>query len=96
MERNLIVERTQAGLKAAKERGVILGRRKGISEERKVVIEAACNLYRDSEMTTLDICASLGISSATLYRYLELYNIPKKKKPGRRPKIITPVLQERE
>lgn len=87
LERNLIVERTQAGLQAAKERGVKLGRKKGISEERKVVLEAACTLYKDGEMTTPDICASLGISSATLYRYLELYEIPKKNNPGRRKKI---------
>lgn len=87
LERNLIVERTQAGLQAARERGVKLGRREGIPEERKVIMEAACNLYRDSEMTTPDICASLGMSSATLYRYLKLYGIPKKNNPGRRKKI---------
>lgn len=35
-------------------------------------------------MTVSEICDSLGISTATLYRYLDIKRIPKKKNYGRK------------
>jgi len=82
LERNLIIERTNAGLVAAKERGVVLGRRKGLSGNRRVLQKAACDLYRQ-KMNTVDICKSLNISTATLYRYLREDGILLRGNPGR-------------
>jgi DNA invertase Pin-like site-specific DNA recombinase len=66
-ERNLIRERTQAGLKAARARGRKGGRPKVISEAK---IRRARELHKNSELTIKEICKTLGISPATFYRYL--------------------------
>lgn len=92
LERNLIIERTNAGLVAAKERGVALGRRKGLSEDRKVLQKAACDLYRH-KMNTVDICKSLNISTATLYRYLREDGILLRGNPGRPGRTTTKKVQ---
>lgn len=84
LERNLIIERTKAGLQAAKERGVTLGRKRGFDEVARRKIKAVCDLYIHDEMTVSEICDSLGISTATLYRYLDIKRIPKKKNYGRK------------
>ena len=82
LERNLMIERTNAGLAAARERGVQLGRRKGLTEDRKIVAKAACDLYKQ-KMTSDDICQSLKISTATLYRYLRTGKVKLRENPGR-------------
>ena len=65
MERELIVERTQAGLKAARERGRVGGRKRALSNSK---LEAAQKLI-DEGIPRKDVAVSLGISRATLYRY---------------------------
>ncbi len=67
-ERDLIKERTQAGLLAARTRGR-LGGRPRVLDARKVQIAQA--LYRDKSNAIVDICRTLRISRATLYRYLK-------------------------
>jgi DNA invertase Pin-like site-specific DNA recombinase len=69
-ERDLIRERTQAGLAAARARGRNGGRPKAaaLNDPRKVAIARA--LYNDKRNTIADICATLRVSRATLYRYL--------------------------
>src|SRR5512144_2185298 len=62
-ERDLIRERTQAGLTAARARGKVSGRRKAL-DARKVQI--ARQLYNDKSNSTADICRTLRISRATL------------------------------
>jgi DNA invertase Pin-like site-specific DNA recombinase len=66
-ERNLIRERTNAGLAAARARGRQGGRPKKL-DIRKA--EMAQQLYDDKSNTIDDICRTLGISRATLYRYI--------------------------
>jgi DNA invertase Pin-like site-specific DNA recombinase len=66
-ERDLIRERTQAGLAAARARGRMGGRPKG-GNARKMAM--ARKLHADKTNTIEDICRTLGISRATLYRYL--------------------------
>lgn len=66
MERELIVERTQAGLKAARQRGRIGGRPRSMTEEK---LKAAQNLIRDG-MQPKDVARTLGVSVPTLYRWL--------------------------
>jgi len=65
MERELIVERTRAGLQAARDRGRVGGRKKALSKSK---LEAAQKLI-DEGTPRKDVAASLGISRATLYRY---------------------------
>jgi DNA invertase Pin-like site-specific DNA recombinase len=67
-ERDIIRERTQAGLAAARARGRQGGRPKLPSTARKVAL--ARKLYEDGQTPVQDICRDLNISRATLYRYL--------------------------
>lgn len=67
-ERNLIRERTIAGLEAARARGRLGGRPKVTSASSKVVM--AKKLYADKTNEIEEICKTLNISRATLYRYL--------------------------
>ena len=67
-ERDLIRERTQAGLLAARARGRLGGRPRAL-DLRKVQIAQA--LYRDKTNAVVDICRTLHISRATLYRHIK-------------------------
>ncbi len=66
-ERNLICERTQAGLSAARARGRRGGRRKALDAKKRSV---AVNLYEEKKMTVSQICEMMGISKPTLYSYI--------------------------
>jgi DNA invertase Pin-like site-specific DNA recombinase len=71
-ERNIIRERTNAGLESARSRGKFGGRPAGLSEEAKRKAEIAGGLYLAKKLTVKEICTSLGIkSNATFYRYLK-------------------------
>lgn len=69
-EREIIRERTQAGLKAARARGRVGGRPKGLSEKAQQKAIAAQALYKDQKLSIIEICKNLSISKATLYKYL--------------------------
>jgi DNA invertase Pin-like site-specific DNA recombinase len=70
-ERDLISERTQAGLKAARARGRLGGRPKGLSDKAKSKAAVAAALYRDKKTKSIDqILKHVNISRATLYSYL--------------------------
>lgn len=69
-ERELLIERTQAGLKSARARGRLGGRRKGLSEEAKRKAVLAEALYAQGKQTISEISKGLRISRATLYSYL--------------------------
>jgi DNA invertase Pin-like site-specific DNA recombinase len=67
-ERELIRERTRAGLAAARARGRQGGRPKKLDSERKIKMAQA--LYDAGTHSIDDICQTLGISRATLYRHI--------------------------
>jgi DNA invertase Pin-like site-specific DNA recombinase len=67
-ERDLIRERTQAGLAAARARGRQGGRPRGLDRAK---IDMLKKLYADKSNSIEDICKTLRISRATLYRYLQ-------------------------
>jgi DNA invertase Pin-like site-specific DNA recombinase len=69
-ERDLIRERTQAGLVAARARGRNGGRPKGISSKAETTAMAVETLYREGNLTTIQIASKLHISKTTLYAYL--------------------------
>lgn len=65
-ERDLIRERTMAGLRAARARGR-KGGRKAKMDDRKIAL--ARKLMADPEYSVAEICETLGVSSSTLYRH---------------------------
>jgi DNA invertase Pin-like site-specific DNA recombinase len=69
-ERDLIRERTQAGLKAARARGRKGGRPRGLSKKAEATAMAAETLYREGKLSVQEICDQLDISKPTLYAYL--------------------------
>jgi DNA invertase Pin-like site-specific DNA recombinase len=66
-ERDIIKERTQAGLAAARARGRTGGRPRVLTERKA---QMARELYANKSNPVGEICKSLGISRATLYRYV--------------------------
>lgn len=71
-ERNLIQERTQAGLAAARARGRIGGRPKTLTAEKQ---QLAIDLYTEKKMSVDKLCETLGISKPTLYSYIHAAQI---------------------
>jgi len=67
-ERNLIRERTSAGLQAARVRGIKGGRPKSLTDKK---VEMARKLYADKSNSIEEICKTLGISRMTLWRYVK-------------------------
>lgn len=70
-ERNLIRERTQAGLKAARARGRKGGRPRALDATKTQLLY---KLYDEKQHTIEEICRLLGISKQTLYDYLARRN----------------------
>jgi DNA invertase Pin-like site-specific DNA recombinase len=69
-ERELIRERTQAGLSAARARGRVGGRPKGLSSEAEATAMAAETLYRERRLSVSAIAQKLHVSKSTMYSYL--------------------------
>jgi DNA invertase Pin-like site-specific DNA recombinase len=67
-ERDIIRERTNAGLAAARARGKLGGRPQALSPEK---IRLARKLYADKSNSVAEICKMLGISRHTLRRYVK-------------------------
>jgi DNA invertase Pin-like site-specific DNA recombinase len=66
-ERNLIRERTQAGLRAARARGRKGGRPRALDEKREQLLH---QLYAERKHTVKEICEIMGIAKSTLYSYV--------------------------
>jgi DNA invertase Pin-like site-specific DNA recombinase len=65
-ERDIIRERTQAGLQAARARGRKGGRPKSLTGKKVAMVQ---ELYNNKQNSISEICKTLNISRATLYRY---------------------------
>lgn len=70
-ERDIISERTKAGLESARARGRKGGRPKGLSKEAQDKAIIAKSLYDKGDMSVSKICSHLSISKSTLYKYLK-------------------------
>ena len=66
-ERNLIRERTMAGLEVARARGRKGGRPSKLSDKQKALV---LKLHKDGKHSIKDICQMLNISKQTLYNYI--------------------------
>jgi DNA invertase Pin-like site-specific DNA recombinase len=75
-ERELIRERTHAGLAAARTRGRVGGRRRGLSEEAERTAIVAETLYKEQQLGVNEIAQRLRISKVTLYKYLRHRGVP--------------------
>ena len=75
-ECDLIRERTQAGLVAARARGRLGGRPRGLSTQAEATALAAETLYREGQLSVRQIAAKLNIAKSTLYVYLRARGVP--------------------
>ena len=69
-ERDIIRTRTQAGLQAARSRGKLGGRPKGLGKAAISKAYAAETLYKENKLSITEICKQLNIARGTLYSYL--------------------------
>ena len=81
-ERDIIRERTKAGLAAARARGRVGGRPKGLSKKAQHKAILAERLYLEGELSISEICEQLSISKGTLYNYLHHQGVEVGRKPG--------------
>ena len=72
-ERNLIRERTQAGLQAARARGRKGGRPKSLNKDKQALV---VKLYEEKKHTIKQVCEMMEISKPTLYKYVESARVP--------------------
>ena len=66
-ERELIVERTKAGLESARARGKVGGRKFILSKSQIRLAEVS---MKNKDISVTELCIELGISRATLYKYV--------------------------
>jgi len=66
-ERNIIVDRTKAGLEAARARGRLGGRPKKLTKDQR---QNVIYLYEGKQHSIKQICDMHGISKTTLYAYI--------------------------
>jgi len=71
-EKELIRERTNAGLSAARARGRLGGRPKGLKSETVSKLKIMRPLISNKDSNYEEIYSSLGISRANFYRYIKL------------------------
>jgi DNA invertase Pin-like site-specific DNA recombinase len=75
-EREVIRERIQAALSAARARKRLGGRPKGLPRKAEATAYAAETLYREGRLSAQDIADKLHISKSTLYAYLRARGVP--------------------
>ena len=71
-ERELIRERTNAGLQSARSRGRTGGRPKGFTKEKIAKLLIMRSVYKDISKTPEEIYKPLGLTRATFYRYAKI------------------------
>lgn len=72
-ERDLIVDRTKAGLAAARARGARPGRKPALSSDQVAVVR---QMHSSGEHTVEAIAKVVGVSRATIYRALPTTDLP--------------------
>ncbi len=71
LERDIIIERTRAGLESSRRRGIKLGRKPGLSKVAQHKAMLAERYYRDNELSVEEIMKLIEVGSKkTLYKYL--------------------------
>jgi len=75
IERDLISERTKAGLAAAKEKGKRLGRPKGTFKSRLDGREKEIKLYLEKKVSKASIAKIMDVSETTLHSFIKSRNL---------------------
>lgn len=75
-ERDLIHERTMAGLAAARARGRAGGRPRVMTKQK---VKAAMAMMADRENIARDVATQLGVSLSTLYAYVDAKGMPRER-----------------
>lgn len=92
-ERDLIHERTMAGLVAARARGRSGGRPRVMT---KAKLKTAMTMMADRDNAARDVAVQLGISLSTLYAYVDAQGQPRARSAellGKRPRIPLSILK---
>ncbi len=81
LERDIIIERTKAGLESARHRGKVLGAPKGISKKNQQKAVLCEEYFKEGRLTVSEICKRLDISRATYYKYIRYRGFSGKLRP---------------
>lgn len=81
LERDIIIERTKAGLESARRRGKVLGAPKGISNKNQQKAILCEEYFKEGKLTVSEICERLDISRATYYKYIRFRGLSGKLRP---------------
>jgi len=81
LERDIIIERTKAGLESARRRGKVLGAPKGISKKNQQKAVLCEEYFKEGKLTVSEICERLDISRATYYKYLRFRGLSGELRP---------------
>ncbi len=87
-ERDIIRERTNAGLASARARGKMGGRPEGLTKEAQITAMAVYHLYQDKSVSISDIVKQSGVSVATVYKYIRYIEAKMKKEAGLKEAIV--------
>ena len=72
LERDIIIERTKAGLASAKARGKVFGAPKGLSKKNQQKAIICEQYFKEGKLTVSEICDRVDVSRATYYKYLRI------------------------
>lgn len=86
LERDIIIERTKAGLESARRRGKVLGAPTGLRKESKKKAKMCAVYFKEGELSVSEICERVDVSRATYYKYLEYEGLEDKKRMYRKSK----------
>lgn len=81
LERDIIIERTKAGLESARKRGAIIGAPKGLSKESKKKATLCAHYFNEGKLSVSEICNEVKVSRATYYKYLKIEGLQDKVRP---------------
>ncbi len=81
LERDIIIERTKAGMASAKARGKVFGAPYGISKKNKQKAIICEQYFKEGKLTVNEICERVEISRATYYKYLRHQGLDGKLRP---------------
>ena len=72
LERDIIIERTKAGLASARARGKVFGAPKGLSKKNQQKAIICEQYFKEGKLTVSEICNRVDVSRATYYKYLRV------------------------
>ncbi len=81
LERDIIIERTKAGMASARARGKVFGAPKGISKKNQQKAIICEQYFKEGKLTVKEICERVEISRATYYTYLRHQGLDGKLRP---------------